>query len=158
MKRCFKCQQMKPIDEFYKHSQMGDGRLNKCKECTKKDVGKNRQENLERIRAYDKLRGSMPHRVAARKEYAKTEAGKIAHSRALKKQKITSPKKTKARNAVSNALRDGRLVRLPCLVCGENSEAHHPDYDRPLDVVWLCNKHHREAHALVANDDSKKVA
>lgn len=46
----------------------------------------------------------------------------------------------------------GLLKKQPCWVCGEKAIAHHPDYDRPLDVVWLCQPHHKQTHALVAND------
>lgn len=49
--------------------------------------------------------------------------------------------------AVAEALRTGRLRKRACIVCGsENSEAHHPDYRKPLKVKWLCPKHHRELH------------
>lgn len=148
-KHCFKCQQAKPLEAFYKHAQMGDGRLNKCKDCTLADVKRHRQENLERIRAYDRQRGSMPHRLAARREYAKTDAGKAAHARAHRASIDRHPQRRKANVIVGNAVRDGRLERLPCLVCGDKAEAHHPDYSRPLDVVWLCQPHHKQAHALV---------
>lgn len=40
-KKCFKCELVLPIDDFYKHKQMGDGHLNKCKTCTKNDVKNN---------------------------------------------------------------------------------------------------------------------
>jgi hypothetical protein len=38
MKICFKCNINKPLGDYYKHAQTKDGHLNKCKECTKKDV------------------------------------------------------------------------------------------------------------------------
>jgi hypothetical protein len=58
------------------------------------------------------------------------------------------PEKVKASQAVSNAIRDGRMVKGPCEVCGttERIEGHHDDYSKPLDVRWLCVPHHAEHH------------
>ena len=54
----------------------------------------------------------------------------------------------KARAAMTWAITSGRLKRLPCEICGAKKvEGHHEDYSKPLDVRWLCTKHHRLAHA-----------
>jgi hypothetical protein len=59
-----------------------------------------------------------------------------------------NPKSYLAHLSVQNALNLGVLKRQPCEVCGgEKSEAHHPDYERPYDVVWLCRKHHKAVHS-----------
>lgn len=53
----------------------------------------------------------------------------------------------KCRSTTNHAIRDGHLKREPCMLCGNvNSEAHHKDYNKPLDVMWLCFKHHRMYH------------
>lgn len=150
-KSCFKCGQVKPFTGFYRHAGMADGHLGKCKECTKSDVGKHRELNLGRVRAYDRSRGSLPHRVAARAAYAATPAYAASHATATAKYDAEHPDRAKARNAVNNAIRDGRLVPWPvCAVpeCCDKPHGHHPDYERPLDVVWLCPAHHKQAHAI----------
>lgn len=40
----------------------------------------------------------------------------------------------------------GKIKRKPCIICGMKAEAHHPDYSKPLEVVWLCSFHHKEWH------------
>ena len=149
MKKCFKCLCEKPLEDFYKHSRMADGHLNKCKECTKKDTLQRAIEKWEYVRQYDKMRASMPHRVAARKEYAKTQAYAKSHAASAKKWMERHPDRKKASEKVNNAVRDGRIEKLPCLVCGSHDvDGHHPDYSRPLDVVWLCRSHHFETHQM----------
>ncbi len=136
MKTCFKCGISKPLSEFYRHKAMADGHLGKCKTCAKSDVAKHRAENIEGIREYDKFRANKPHRIESR---ARVTADYAAEH----------PKRRAANSAVARALRAGTLVKQPCFVCGEKAVAHHPDYDAPLSVVWLCQAHHKQAHALV---------
>lgn len=59
--------------------------------------------------------------------------------------KAKYPEKFKCRAICTQAVRSGKLFKQPCEVCGnQKSEAHHEDYDKPLDVIWLCRLHHRE--------------
>ncbi len=52
-----------------------------------------------------------------------------------------------ANHKINNAIKEGKVSRLPCEVCGgEPAEAHHDDYNKPLDVRWLCKKCHTEWH------------
>ena len=118
-----------------------------CKEHWKERVRQNRLEKVEYYRSFEKMRASMPHRVKARKDYAKTEAYRISHKIANAKWVAKNPERRIASHIVGNAVRDGRLRKSPCFVCGsENVEAHHPDYSEPLSVVWLCIEHHKEIH------------
>jgi hypothetical protein len=135
-KKCFKCKRIKKLDEFYTHKQMADGHLGKCKSCTKSDakIRFANPEARERIRLYDIQRSHNPARRI-----------KIAIYRKRSRQRNRG--KFRARSKINNAIRDGRLTRRACQICGApNSQAHHTDYRRPLAVRWLCFKHHREAH------------
>ena len=73
-------------------------------------------------------------------------ATKRKHKR-QEKWRERNPKKYWAHSATRSAIRRGLLNPAPCAVCGDpKAEAHHPDYDRPLLVQWLCRKHHRAVH------------
>lgn len=135
MKQCFKCQDVKPLEEFYKHPQMPDGHLNKCKTCAKKDVSENYRKRKPQYAAYERDREQRPERKADKLRYQRDRRRRHPH-------------KDYARNVVSSAIRDGKLLRQPCEGCGttENVEAHHTDYHRPLDVRWLCFPCHRSEH------------
>lgn len=145
MRQCKTCSQEKPLMDFYRQS---NGNLQRdCKECWKAKVRANRLINIDHYREFDKARAMAPERVAARVAYSATERGKRAHARARNKFKEKHPAKRAAHIATGNAIRDGRLVRQPCEVCGNIvSQAHHDDYSKPLDVRWLCTTHHAEWH------------
>ena len=118
-KGCFKCGETKPLSEFYKHPKMLDGHVNKCKDCNKKDVKENRLERKEYYDAYDRVRSTLPHRKASKSEYGKRQEVRERKKIALQKSSEKYPERRTAANAVSNAIRDGRLYKLPCWICGE---------------------------------------
>jgi hypothetical protein len=149
MKICRECNKEKPLSEFYVHKAMLDGHLNKCKDCVKSRVHKHRDENIDKVREYDRSRNNRPERVKARKDYIKTEAGKEAKQRGQLNYRKKYPLKYAAHIVTRNAIRNGKLISVSiCSVCGssEKVEAHHDDYTKPLDVRWLCEKCHKLWH------------
>ena len=66
-------------------------------------------------------------------------------------------KKISARGLVNAAIVSGKLKRQPCQVCGsKRTDAHHADYGKPLDVVWLCRTHHAAEHGLTKEKVSRQ--
>lgn len=140
MKTCFKCGVCQPLSEFYRHKAMADGHLNKCKACTKRDVLEHRRNNGDAIRAYDRARAKLPHRLQGNSIRAAEYRRRF-------------PDRYRANAVVYSALKSGALVKQPCWCCGSTEvESHHADYSSPLDVVWLCAKHHREIHLAYPDD------
>lgn len=66
-KRCFKCGLVKPLSDFYKHSEMADGHVNKCKDCTKSGVQQNYRRKVSYYRDYDQKR--QRYSIARRKSH-----------------------------------------------------------------------------------------
>jgi len=67
--------------------------------------------------------------------------------RAFAKRLKTRPERVRAAQKLSNAVKNGKVIKQPCFVCGEEkTEGHHPCYSLPLDVVWLCKSHHQQLH------------
>jgi hypothetical protein len=105
------------------------------------------QENAEKVAT----------RVGA---YRHTDAGKRAQRTNDERQREKFPERYAARQAVLVALRQGILVKGPCARAGcgaTKTQAHHPDYSKPLDVVWLCSPHHREEHCRSNSDGTVGV-
>lgn len=48
---------------------------------------------------------------------------------------------------------NGKLNRGNCIECNASSaEAHHEDYNFPLDIIWLCSSCHRTRHILMRKE------
>lgn len=126
VKRCRWCDQEKPLDDFY-------ARQNKCKDCTKRSVTQHRLANIERVRAYDRTRALLPHRVA--NAVRVTRAWRTQHR-----------DRAKAQQVANYAMRRGVLVKPDtCQECGRENRwlnKHYHDYSHPLAVIWLCKPCH----------------
>lgn len=149
MINCQYCKTSKPTDDFYKSSIRRDGKTGSCKECVRAKVRANRANNIEARREFDRQRANNPDRVQARKDYQQTERGQERASAAKRAYAERNPLIRQAHNAVNNALRDGRLARESCCeTCQSEAElhGHHCDYNKPLDVMWLCDPCHKAWH------------
>ena len=93
-------------------------------------------------------------RKAQIKQYRETPKGKKVVRNAGFTQRKNHPEKYRARMGVLMAKRKGLITPLPCYICGNlTTEAHHVDYNKPLNVVWLCTLHHNELHKMIRNDN-----
>jgi len=135
MKTCHKCGKEKDISDFYIHPKMADGHLNNCKQCVKERVSLHREKNIERIRAYDRIRGF--------------HSGTLTLAISKKEWSVRNPEKRKAHLDVEFAIKSGILTKpSSCEICELKRKlyAHHTDYSEPLLVIWLCDKCHKDVH------------
>lgn len=126
-----------------------------CKSCLRARARNYRAANLEKVKAYDRQRGLLPER----KEAVKARASRYKGKKYAATFTAHHPLKRAAHNAVNNAIRDGKLVVQPCERCGYGIgiQAHHEDYSKPLEVVWLCPPCHGARHREI-NDERRRTA
>jgi hypothetical protein len=152
MKTCKRCNQIKPLSDFYKHPSMTDGHDSKCKECAKNATKYNYRKNIDYYKEYEKSRATLAHRVKARNDYAKTDAGKERGVYAKRKWQKSNILKRLAHIELGNSIRSGDVIKkYACEQCGADKvriQGHHDDYCKPLSVRWLCPTCHTEWHRI----------
>ena len=134
-KVCNRCKLEKDISGFGKDIKKADGFNSRCLECDrelcKRYYCEHRQEKLEKFR-----------------EYAQTPEGRKTRNNASNNRyKKASPLVREARWRFREAVKSGKIEKGLCVLCGSSKvEGHHPDYNEPLGIVWLCRKHHTGLH------------
>lgn len=147
-KKCPTCNEIKSVDSFYRDTRKPDGLYASCKIChnirvarwQRTDNGK--KSTLNRVRKYQ----ASEKGITMLFTYKGTAAYKDSVYRKSKRYYSANSKKKRAHNAVYNAIKAGKLTKGVCFCGGTVVQAHHDDYDKPLAVRWLCNKHHKEHH------------
>ncbi len=77
----------------------------------------------------------------------KIQKGKRRFKEYQRNRRNKFPGKRRARDKLGRAISSGKIERRKCEVCGETkTQAHHLDYRKPLEIIWLCFKHHRQKH------------
>lgn len=136
MKFCAFCGNMKPPTAFRRASGW------QCKSC---------RNLIDAMRRGPRIKGPdappSPHTRAR-------NPGKAIASRKLRNARYRDDPsqqiKHRARNQATRALRRGIIAASPCRNCGaEKAQAHHPDYSKPLDVIWLCEPCHKHEHRRI---------
>ena len=129
---CEICKVEKSLEEFQRNRYNPLGRAYWCKDCRRK---------------FDRERNKQPERRLKIKEWEQSERGKKSRTSSRKADREKNGYKYKARRLLRKAVLMGYIIKKPCEVCGSlNSLAHHDDYSKPYDIIWLCRKHHSERH------------
>lgn len=108
MKLCSKCKTEKPLEQFYKHSQMADGHLGKCIECTKRDVAELETKKRQDPEWLSKERQRCRMKTAKARASG-TQMKTTPETRARWQAK--NPQKRKAQIMAANARRSGKIQK-----------------------------------------------
>lgn len=180
MRTCRKCNIEKDDSQFGKLKCSKDGINPRCRQCCCDSVKRsnkspeaiankkiyvanwqkeNREKRLQQSREwYERnLDRAREMSLESTRKYLSTENGrKKAKERANKWDK-SNPEKRRVHDRTMYAVETGKLIRPEkCSSCDKECvpHAHHEDYSKPYDVIWLCSychfklhhqhKHHRE--------------
>lgn len=142
---CSKCKNEKSLSDFYfrKSRQQYETQCKSCRAAQFSEAEKSPEKRAARS--------------ALRKIARRSEINRARERRNSAAFRAKYPQKAAAKRAVRSAIERGEMARPDaCQVCGATArrqdgitavQAHHPDYSRPLDVIWLCPWCHAKAHA-----------
>ena len=120
-----------------------------CLTCRRAQDAESRKRRKAAGKSISGARMPREYHAAYEAEYAERPGVRLKRTKSQKayRQNPALRPRHEARWKVNRAIASGAMVRKPCEVCGNpKTQAHHDDYAKPLDVRWLCTKHHAEQH------------
>ena len=121
IKLCGTCKRELPFDSFPRRSSSRDGRGSVCSDC---------------------------HRDYMR-DYVRNNRDAEGHAKSQRDYRARNADRERAHSAVRQAIKQGELERPEiCSLCEMpgDIEAHHEDYSKPLEIIWLCSACHGAEH------------
>lgn len=148
-KRCSNCKITMALSGFHKNRARSDGFANYCKECAADNQRQWAKKNPDKLKEnWRQWSVNNPGRVAERQKRFRNRNPSMATEMSRIQRKLY-PERVKARKAVYYAVKVGKLKKPTCCSeCGRTARiyGHHEDYDKQLDVIWLCARCHQFKH------------
>ncbi len=133
-------------DQPPRQMESSEGVLLRCPRCEQYQLPINFHKNLSTPDGWSWY--CCKCKIVKNKQFIITPKGRQYQKRAQVERRARQPEKYHAVSEISWRVQFGYLKKGPCEICRtkEDIEAHHDDYTKPLDVRWLCKKHHLEQH------------
>lgn len=145
MKTCTRCHLGKPRSEFYYHRKTLDNLGSYCKHCARDALRSwtakpdNRESLVQRKRKARRAKAWAPPKSRNRRLFPEKEKARTLVRRAAERGVLVRPDKC----SICLGTEDGALTKRGAV----KIEAHHSDYNKPLDVTWCCSICHKKFHA-----------